>query len=71
MTNTQKVESARGFTLWFRGKSGSWFPTAMTRTYAAAVEFATAAEGEWIVLPAGSEPDPSDGPRRKVVRHGR
>lgn len=38
MTDLQKVESARGFTLWF---------------------------------PAGSEPDPSDGPRRKVVRNGR
>jgi hypothetical protein len=58
----------QAYTLWFRGKSGSWFPAAFCPTYAAALKFATAAEGDWLVLPAGSEPDPSDCGRPQNAR---
>ena len=57
MSPTATVAEERGFTLWFRGRDGRWFPAAMTRTHSAAVAFLSEATGDWRVLPAGEIPN--------------
>lgn len=70
MTADSTTADPGGYTLWFRGRSGDWFPAAMTRTYAAAAGFAAAAANDWLILPAGQEPDPGDHATRKGAVRG-
>ncbi len=51
------MNDGNGFTLWSRDKRGAWFPVCTAATERALFPFTG---GEWVILPAGHEPDGAD-----------